>query len=86
MNRARSSLPYATLALGLSPAVHACATCFGRSDSAMAEGLNMGILFLLGIILALLAAFASFFIFLARRASAVNRQASAPATRSPHPA
>lgn len=86
MRHALSSLAAVPLALGLSPAVHACATCFGRSDSAMAEGLNMGILFLLGIILALLAAFASFFVFLARRASAVNRQAPAPATRSPHPA
>src|SRR5436190_1076165 len=30
--------------------VHACAACFGKSDSAMAKGMNMGIFALLGFI------------------------------------
>lgn len=46
----------------------ACPVCFGQSDSPMAQGVNMGIYFLLGVTLAVLAAFASFFIYLIRRA------------------
>ena len=42
----------------------ACASCFGESDSAMAEGMNAGVLTLLIIIGGTLAAIASFFIYL----------------------
>ena len=56
----------ALLALIGSPGALACATCFGRSESPLAEGMNMGILVLLGFILTVLAAFATFFVFLAR--------------------
>lgn len=62
-----------------SPAAWACATCFGRSDSPLAKGMNMGILFLLAVIGTVLLAFASFFIFLARRAAA---KAKLPALES----
>jgi hypothetical protein len=57
----------------LSPAALACATCFGRSDSALAEGMNMGILFLLGVVGVVLAGIAGFMIFLARRAAQLRR-------------
>lgn len=50
----------------------ACATCFGASDSKLAEGMNWGIMTLLVIVGAVLASIASFFVFLARRAAAVN--------------
>jgi hypothetical protein len=46
----------------------ACPVCFGQSDSPLAKGVNMGVLFLLGTITAVLVAFASFMIYLARRA------------------
>jgi hypothetical protein len=46
----------------------ACPVCFGQSDSPMAQGVNMGIYFLLAVVAGVLAAFASFFIYLARRA------------------
>ena len=46
----------------------ACPVCFGQSDSPLAKGLNVGVLFLLGIITAVLIGFASFMIYLARRA------------------
>ena len=62
----------ALLALLGSPGALACATCFGRSEAPLAEGMNMGILVLLGFILTVLAAFATFFVFLARRAAAVR--------------
>ncbi len=56
----------------------ACATCFGRSDSLMAQGMNMGILSLLAVIVTMLAAVASFFVMLARRAAAAGAQSEAP--------
>ncbi len=46
----------------------ACPVCFGQSDSPMAQGVNMGMYFLLAVVGGVLAAFASFFIYLARRA------------------
>ena len=46
----------------------ACPVCFGQSDSLLAQGVNMGIYFLLAVVIGVLAAFASFFIYLARRA------------------
>jgi hypothetical protein len=59
----------ATLALVAAPRVAlACPVCFGQSDSALAKGVNMGVLFLLGTITAVLVGFASFMIHLARRA------------------
>jgi len=45
----------------------ACPVCFGAADGAMLEGSNMGILALLLVTLAMLAAFGAFFRTLARR-------------------
>ena len=42
----------------------ACASCFGESDSSMAEGMNAGVLTLLIIVGGTLAAIAAFFIYL----------------------
>ena len=50
----------------------ACAACFGRSDSKMAEGMNMGILSLLVVITSVLFGMACFFVFLAKRATAAS--------------
>ncbi len=56
--------------IGFVPAsTWACAACYGQADGPMAEGMNWGILSLLGIICAVLVGVASFFIVLARRAS-----------------
>jgi hypothetical protein len=52
----------------------ACPVCFGNSDAPMAIATNTGIFFMLGIVVVMLAAFASFFIYLIRRA---NRLAAA---------
>lgn len=54
-------------ALPLSAA--ACAACFGKSNDAMAQGMNMGIFALLAVIGSVLIGVASFAIFLARRAA-----------------
>lgn len=47
----------------------ACAACFGKSDSKLAEGMNAGILTLLAIIGSVLVAIAGFFVFIIRRAA-----------------
>jgi uncharacterized membrane protein len=52
----------------------ACATCFGASDSPMAQGMNLGILSLLGVIGFVLMGVVAFFGYLAWR---VSRNAAA---------
>jgi heme/copper-type cytochrome/quinol oxidase subunit 2 len=58
------------LLLSLAPAAQACATCFGKSDSKLAEGVNWGILTLLFIVMGVLGAISAFFVFIARRSAA----------------
>jgi hypothetical protein len=53
-------------------ALLACPVCFGQNDSPLALGINYGILVLLGFIGSLLLAFATFFIYLMRRARLVE--------------
>ena len=68
--------------------VAACATCFGQSDSPLAEGMNWGIFALLVVIVTVLAGVASFFVFLARRAGSPPEPArelqTGPETRGSH--
>ena len=67
--------PAATLALFVllmvtlapQPAL-ACPVCFGQNDSAMAVAINAGVLLMLGVVVAMLAAFGSFIFYLSRRA------------------
>ena len=54
----------------------ACPVCFGNSDAPMAIATNTGVIFMLGIVVVVLAAFASFFIYLIRRANRVAGQAA----------
>lgn len=62
------------LALSLVPrAGHACAACYGASDSPMAAGMNWGIMVLLGMIAGVLGGIATCFIVLARRSQRVPR-------------
>jgi len=61
-----------TLLLLLTPRVAlACPVCFGQSDSPMASAANLAIVVMLVIVGGVLAAFASFFIYLMRRARLV---------------
>ena len=62
------------VALAPSP-LFACATCFGQSDSPMAQGMNWGIFTLLGVIVAVLGTIAGFFIYLIRKAAAAHSPA-----------
>lgn len=60
----------------------ACATCFGKSDSDLARGMNWGILSLLAVVIFVLGGIATFFIYLAKRAAATTQaEAVEPAPR-----
>ncbi|MBM3879639.1 MAG: hypothetical protein FJ387_07945 [Verrucomicrobia bacterium] len=68
----RGAVTGLSLALcGAAPAAHACATCFGQSDSALAQGMNFGILTLLGVVAVVLSGIAGFFVYLGYRARAL---------------
>jgi hypothetical protein len=57
----------------------ACPVCFGDSNEPMAIATNYGIWFMLGIVAVMLSAFATFFLYLRRRANAAEAQDNAPA-------
>jgi len=70
----------ASLALGLafhSESALACAACYGKSDSPLAQGMNWGIFSLLAVVVCVLGGIAGFFVFLARK-SAVSPAVAAP--------
>ena len=52
----------------------ACPVCFGNSDSPLAIATNMGIIAMLVVVAGMIGAFASFFIYLNRRARRVAEQ------------
>lgn len=57
-----------SLTLATPQSAFACAACSGRSDDAVAQGLNAAILTMLSVLLAVLGAFISSLIYLIRRA------------------
>jgi len=59
------------LVAATSQSVFACATCYGASDSPLAQGMNWGIMTLLGFISFVLLGVVAFFIFIVRRANAL---------------
>ena len=66
-----------TIAVIAAPrAALACPVCFGNSDAPMAKATNSGIIFMLVIVGVMLTAFASFFIYLIRRANRVAADAA----------
>ncbi len=75
MKSTRKILKAACLAIAVFAAfapspLFACATCFGKSDSALASGMNWGIFTLLGVIGTVLATIAGFFVYIIRREAA----------------
>jgi hypothetical protein len=53
--------------LGLPSDLLACTVCLGNTDSLLRDGMNMGILALLGFAMFMIVSFAAFFIYLWRR-------------------
>ena len=62
------------LLCGIARPALACPVCFGNSDAPMAIATNNGVLFMLAIVGVMLAAFASFFIYLIRRATRMAKE------------
>lgn len=62
-----------SILLGAS-AAGACAVCYGDVDSPMTQGMNNGILVLLGVILAVQCGFVILFLSIRRRAQQQRRQ------------
>ena len=65
------ALSLALLAVLPQPAA-ACAVCFGDPASPAAQGLAMGVVALLAVVLVVLGGVTAFFIYLARRAAAAD--------------
>jgi uncharacterized protein (DUF58 family) len=63
----------------------ACPVCFGQNDSAMAVAINAGVLLMLGVVVAMLAAFASFIFYLSRRARLAADHPETLDRGRPHP-
>ncbi|MSU57067.1 MAG: hypothetical protein EXS35_02620 [Pedosphaera sp.] len=59
------------------PSALACAACYGASDSPLAQGMNWGILALLGVVGSVLLGITAFFIHVGIKSSRLN--AGAPA-------
>jgi hypothetical protein len=58
--------------LATSRSAFACATCYGASDSPMAQGMNWGILTLLGVIGSVLTGVVAFFVHVGIKSARLN--------------
>ena len=64
----KTVLTAAAAAASLAPSpLLACAACYGKSDSALAQGMNWGIFTLLGVILTVLTCILVFFVHIIRK-------------------
>lgn len=64
----------AAFALTLPGKVFACAACYGQSDSPLAQGMNWGIMALLGVIMSVLSGVVVFFVHVGRRSAAQDKE------------
>lgn len=62
-----------------------CAACYGASDSPLAQGMNWGIMVLLGFIGCVLVGISSFFVYIVRRANTVSKSSSEATPTEPKP-
>ena len=63
------------------PPLLACAACYGKSDSPLANGINWGIFTLLGVVVSVLSCFVVFFVHVARRTPPDDETANPPGPR-----
>ena len=61
-------------------AAMACPVCFGQSDSPMATAAKLGVIAMLVVVAGMIGAFATFFIYLIRRAKLVAAQETSEGT------
>ena len=63
----------------------ACAACYGKSDSSLAQGMNWGIFALLAVVLTVLSGIVAFFVHVAKRTASVGAQPETPQPAEPAP-
>jgi hypothetical protein len=79
MNRSTCFAFVVSAALVLSaPSARACAVCYGASDSPLAQGMNWGILTLLGVIGSVLFGIAAFFVHVGIRSGKADAPEPSP--------
>ena len=75
------SMPLA-VALVTAPSVaRACATCFGAADDPTSKAILYAVFGLVGVTTGVLGGFATFFVYLAKKARAVQAKDNQPASR-----
>jgi heme/copper-type cytochrome/quinol oxidase subunit 2 len=77
----RNLLFAAALAAFAPSPLFACAACYGKSDSALASGMNWGIFTLLGVVLTVLTCIALFFVHIVRKEEAMSNPPPPPTDR-----
>ena len=70
-------LLFTALVVAAPRAALACPVCFGASDAPLAKATNLGIMVMLGVVVAVLAGFATFIVTLYRRGRLAEAAASA---------
>ena len=73
MKQKLNTLVITLLTVMNSPSLLACATCYGQSDSKLAEGMNWGILTLMVVVYGVLMGIAGFFAYIIYRSKRLPR-------------
>ena len=71
--------------LGMPRLALACPVCFGQSDAPLAQAINAGVMAMLVVVAGMLGSFATFIVYLARRARALDAAGEAVAATAAHP-
>lgn len=83
MNRFKTAIPALLVAVVSSEQLQACATCYGQSDSKLADGMSWGILSLVAVAYSVLIGIVAFFGFLMYRSHRMASQMEvSPASQS----
>ncbi len=70
--------------LGVPRLALSCPVCFGQSDSPLAQAINAGVLAMLVVVAGTLGGFATFIVYLARRARAIDVAGETVAATAAH--
>ena len=71
------------LAIAAQSSALACATCYGASDSPLAQGMNWGIATLLGVIGSVLFGVVAFFVHVGRNSARLNAGEASQTDKNP---
>ena len=70
--------------LGMPRLALACPVCFGESDAPLAKAINAGVMAMLVVVAGMLGSFATFIVYLARRARALDAAGETVAAAATH--